>query len=311
MTNPLVSVIIPNYNHAKYLKQRIDSILSQSYQNFELIILDDCSPDDGASRAVIEEYRNDPHVSYILYNDINSGSTFKQWDKGIKMAKGELVWIAESDDFCDSVLLEVLVREFERDNSLTLAYTLLQKVDAEGTPIPFICRTPCGVTRLNGHDYVRKYMTTCNHCANASAALFKKSAYENIERLYTTYKAGGDMLFWIEIAEKGNVAIVNKRLNFFRQHTHKVTQKSAKQGINSSEFKKTYDYISSHFNFSPKRRKLMVEHAIFRINKTMFDTDEIRKDLYEVWGHNGKLNTINCLKLKIIDILHHRLCFYP
>ena len=68
----LVSVIVPNYNHAPYLKQRIDSILNQTYQDFELILLDDCSSD--MSRDIIESYRTNPHVSQIDYNDINSGT---------------------------------------------------------------------------------------------------------------------------------------------------------------------------------------------------------------------------------------------
>ena len=84
-----VSVIIPNYCYAAYLEQRIDSVLSQTYQDLEVIILDDNSPDDGLSRMVIEKYRENPHVSHIVYNDENSGSTFKQWDKGISLAEGE------------------------------------------------------------------------------------------------------------------------------------------------------------------------------------------------------------------------------
>ena len=59
--SPTVSVIIPNYNHAPYLKERIDSVLNQTYQDFEVIILDDCSPDN--SVEVIEQYRSNPHVS--------------------------------------------------------------------------------------------------------------------------------------------------------------------------------------------------------------------------------------------------------
>ena len=70
----MVSVIVPNYCHEPYLKERLDSILSQTYEDFELIILDDCSND--RSRDVIEQYSSNPHVSHIVYNEKNSGSTF-------------------------------------------------------------------------------------------------------------------------------------------------------------------------------------------------------------------------------------------
>ena len=108
MDYPFVSVIIPNYNHAAYLDERIQSVLKQTYQNFELIILDDCSPDNGASRDVIEKYRDNPHVCHIIYNEANSGFTFKQWHKGMELEKGELIRIAESDDACEKTLLDTL-----------------------------------------------------------------------------------------------------------------------------------------------------------------------------------------------------------
>lgn len=88
MNNPLVSVIIPNYCHARYLDERITSVLNQTYENFEVIILDDCSPDDGASKAVIEKYSDNSHISHIVFNEQNSGSTFKQWNKGFQLSKG-------------------------------------------------------------------------------------------------------------------------------------------------------------------------------------------------------------------------------
>lgn len=78
---PTVSVIVPNYCHAPYLEQRIESILQQTFQDFELILLDDCSTD--GSREILERYRNHPKVSGIFYNERNSGSPFKQWKKGL------------------------------------------------------------------------------------------------------------------------------------------------------------------------------------------------------------------------------------
>ena len=93
----LVSVIIPNYNHAAYLRQRIDSVLNQTYRNFEVVILDDCSSDH--SREIIESYRESERVTKIIYGDKNSGSTFEKFERVISVESGEFIWIAESDDF--------------------------------------------------------------------------------------------------------------------------------------------------------------------------------------------------------------------
>ena len=94
-----VSVIVPSYNHAQYLEDRIESILKQSYSQFEVILLDDLSSDHSAE---ILEIQNHPKVSHCIINKQNSGSTFCQWNKGIHLAKGYLIWIAESDDVADS-----------------------------------------------------------------------------------------------------------------------------------------------------------------------------------------------------------------
>jgi glycosyltransferase involved in cell wall biosynthesis len=103
----LVSVIIPNFNHSQFLNQRIDSALGQTYQNFEVILLDDASNDH--SFEIINSYAKHPKVSHVVVNDSNSGSVFSQWFKGIALAKGNYVWIAESDDWCEKVLLESLL----------------------------------------------------------------------------------------------------------------------------------------------------------------------------------------------------------
>lgn len=99
-----VSVIVPNYNHAPYLLQRLDSIIGQTLQDFELVVLDDCSTD--GSRAIIDEYSARSPEIRRYYNSANSESAFKQWDYGVGRARGEYIWIAESDDFAEPIFLE-------------------------------------------------------------------------------------------------------------------------------------------------------------------------------------------------------------
>jgi len=116
---PKLSVIIPNYNHARFLPKRIESVLQQTFQDFELILLDDCSTDE--SRSILSKYADDPRVR-IEFNDVNSGSTFKQWNKGVRLARGEYVWIAESDDYADERMLERLMSVLDDDPKVAFAY---------------------------------------------------------------------------------------------------------------------------------------------------------------------------------------------
>lgn len=106
---PLVSIIVPNYNHAKFLNQRLDSIFNQTFKDFEVIFLDDKSPDN--SVGILNSYQDD-RITHRVYNTTNSGSPFKQWKKGLELAKGDLIWIAESDDFADITFLEKMLPIF-------------------------------------------------------------------------------------------------------------------------------------------------------------------------------------------------------
>src|SRR6267143_6225550 len=131
---PRVSVVVPNYNHAPFLRQRLDSIVGQTFQDFELILLDDCSTDE--SRSIISECAKDPRVR-IEFNDVNSGSSFKQWKKGIELARGEYIWVAESDDYADERLLEKLVRVLDEEPEVTFAYCRSFRVTRDGRPNGF------------------------------------------------------------------------------------------------------------------------------------------------------------------------------
>lgn len=127
---PKVSVIVPNYNHARYLKARIGSILNQTFQDFELILLDDCSTDNSAE--LLQSYADNPHISHIVLNDRNTGSPFLQWQKGIGLAQGEYVWIAESDDTAQPDFLSTTVAVLDRHPQAALCYTGSRLIDEDG-----------------------------------------------------------------------------------------------------------------------------------------------------------------------------------
>ena len=221
----LVSVIVPNYNHAAYLRERLESIYRQTYGNYEVILMDDCSGD--GSRDILEEYRACyPEKTRLAFNESNSGNVFAQWKKGISLAKGGLIWIAESDDWCRPDFLERMVRGFA-DPSVMLAF----------------CRSDFmrdGVCTFSTEDYLREFaefdwgkpfcitaaqfvaraFSVKNVIPNVSSAMFRKpvSISGELETLWKDMRLCGDWAFYLEILKGGCLFYTPETTNYYRIH---------------------------------------------------------------------------------------------
>lgn len=249
MDDPKISIIVPNYNHASYLRLRLESIFNQTFQDFEVIILDDCSTDN--SKEIIEGYRNHPQVSHIVYNETNCGSPFKQWAKGFDLAQGEYIWIAESDDWAEPTFLQELLPILESDSTIAVAFCNSYN---ENGRIPTSVQNPFEKTRrINKKDMLKKYLSWKCVIYNASSALIRKKNVLNIDYDYQNFSSSGDYLFWIHMAEQGNIYYNQHSLNHYRIHNHNkskeewVTGKAFLEDLEIFHYKKTHNY-SSFYN---------------------------------------------------------------
>jgi glycosyltransferase involved in cell wall biosynthesis len=289
---PKVSVIVPNYNHALYLQQRIDSILNQTYSNFELIILDDCSTDN--SKEIIEQYRNHPKVSQIIYNTQNSGSTFKQWNKGVELAKGEYVWIAESDDVAELHFLDTLIPRLANEN-VSIAYCQSNRMSSEGMIVGswlnFTDDLEPGLFQTNfqmkGTDFIKKYLLHKNVIPNASAVVFRKSAFYQVGKADTSVEKCADWLLWLKILVKGNVYFFHESLNNFRFHAKSViAQAKLLPTFQISEYENTMRIEFE--NFLKKDNHLKINAFLVKQNYQAILDNKIRS-CYHLYHQEGSM----------------------
>jgi glycosyltransferase involved in cell wall biosynthesis len=228
---PTVSVVVPNYNHAKYLPQRMESILRQTYSDFEIIILDDASSDD--SLAVIQNYLHIPEVRFVP-NTRNSGTTFAQWNKGVELARGKYVWIAESDDFAEPDLLKKLVPILDKNPEVGIAYGQSRMVDQNGMEVmDTLARILEPLDRqrwnssfvANGIEECRRYLLWLNTIPNASAVVFRKKTFLVAGRADLSFKLTGDWFMWVKMLLISDLGFHSGFVNSFRQHRGTVRER--------------------------------------------------------------------------------------
>lgn len=274
---PLVSVIVPNYNYSQYLSKRIDSILNQTFGDFELIILDDASTDN--SIEIINNYAQRDNRIRCIYNTKNTGSPFLQWKKGIELAKGKYIWIAEADDFADSNFIQTCLN-YLRDDNLAFVFTQSFVVDEQDQILDLYKLQYSEYDKIFGFYDKRKILNAFireNIVPNASAVLFRKDVYYEIGGVDVSLHPNADWLLWFKMALYYNIFFCKEPLNFFRRHAKSVIA-SAKQATN---YVQMYD-----FSLRIRFKAIMKDNTeLFNIDTIKFNNTFIAYDLgnYSLW----------------------------
>lgn len=273
---PEVSVVLPNYNYEDYLPQRLDSITAQTFQDFELILLDDASSD--GSPQLLEAFAKTRAGTKIALSTENSGSPFAQWLRGMEMAEGEIVWLAEADDWCEDNLLTTLLPVFD-DRNVRLASCMSVPVQSDGTVIgdyPSLYLDRINPGRWNrdfvatDHEEANEGLGIANTIPNASAVLMRKfdPDPEFVETV-TGMRLCGDWFFYIRAMKGGLVGFSAAPLNYHRRHGGTVTHKLEGSLRYFNELAEVRTYVGRTYHQSPQAQaqiRQFLEQDIARFN---------------------------------------------
>lgn len=236
---PLVSVCIPAYNNAAYIKETIDSVLNQTYPNLELVICDDKSTDNTVE--VIEKI-GDGRIK-LYKNEKNLGMS-GNWNRCLSKCKGEFIKLICADDMLAETALEKEVRALMRYPTAVLAESDTRLFDLNGKPKGFYKRYKTkGLT--NGKEIARKGFFVKNYFGAPLANTFRRSALERIGGFDDWYTYILDYDFWVQLACMGDVYIIHEPLNYFR-----VRNDSNTGNVMAGD--KTEDYVKEHIHLVNK-----------------------------------------------------------
>ena len=220
---PAVSVVVPSYNHAPFLARRLRSILDQTLDDLEILVLDDASTDE--SVEVARAFTSDPRVRVVTATH-NSGSPFVQWNRGVAATSGTLVWIAESDDDAEARLLETLVSRLEAHPTCGVAFAQSWSIDADGRTHGTLAQWTDTVDQAHwradyvndGRDECRRYMAVANTMPSASAVVFRRETYLRAGGAPASMRFAGDWMAWLRMLQVSDVAFVAEPLSRHRTH---------------------------------------------------------------------------------------------
>ena len=282
---PLVSILVPNFNHAPYLRQRLDTIYAQTWTNFEVLLMDDCSTD--ASRAILQEYADRfPDRTRVIFNEVNSGGPFYQWEKGLRDAKGEVIWVAESDDWSSENFLETLV-PFFANPAVQLAFAPTTFMNAEGSAQVWSMEDY--LADLGPGRWARPFVRTAaqivreafgekNIIPNVSSAVFRKiDRLEVLEsHVWRSMRTCGDWVFYLNQIRGGLVAYSPDAQNFYRLHPTNTSVRSFSKDSYYIEHEEVAKTIQRHYRVDPsvfrRQRQNLILH--WKRNRPSFDQAE-------------------------------------
>lgn len=285
---PLVSVIVPNFNHAPYLRERLDTIYNQTYPNFEVILLDDCSTDD--SRDILNEYAQKyPDITRTAFNDANAGKVFLQWNKGLSLARGEYIWIAESDDYSSPDFIETLMKYFCRESCM-IAFArsvfmqegkqiwsteeYLSDVKRMYWDAPFTLAAATAVQLGFGYK---------NIIPNVSSAIFRNIGQipDEVIETCSSMHLSSDWIFYLSLIKGGTISYTNETVNYYRVHPQSTSLKVQHTMEYYDEYEMVSAYVAANYQVEETLFEQTLSYLLWHYKATWHVTDaEVVKEHY-------------------------------
>ncbi len=262
-SNIRISVVVPNYNYSNYLYQRIYSILNQNYKIYELIILDDASKDDSLFYIEQIEQKIGQFVNIkVAINDVNSGNAFSQWQKGMNLATGDYVWIAEADDYAKNNFLSEVVCPLKKNNNIIISYADTGFIDSNGyiTKNSLVDQIDILKTNHWNSSYVNKGIDEVNcysylNCTipNVSGTIIKKGNYDEIFEKAKSFHQSGDWVTYLNLLNFGDISFINKTLNYYRVHGNNISQTFDKKA-HILEIQRIYKFVKEKYGINDEQQ---------------------------------------------------------
>lgn len=207
MNQPRFSVLIANYNNGRFLEDCFNSLLSQTYQNFEVVFVDDASRDD--SLSVVNQYKK--HLNFnVIVNPVNKGQGYSKY-VCFNMAKGDIMGLLDPDDALTPDAIETMVEAHEENPEYSIIYSNHSICDKDlnitHPKIEVVGQIPKGESHL-----------TYPHKAISAFATYKKEVYKKTEGLDATLLRAPDQDLYGKLEEVAPVLYIDKSLYLYRWH---------------------------------------------------------------------------------------------
>ena len=231
---PLVSIITPLYNSEKYIAETIESVLAQTYSNWEMIIVDDCSKDN--STKIVEEYQKKDRRIKLYRNEINKGVSYTR-NRAIDLSQGKYIAFLDSDDLWKKEKLEKQIKFMEEKN-VVLSYTAYEKINEDGSKRGEV-RVP---DKLDYEELLK------NCLIGFLTAIYRK---EELKYFKFINSKAEDYIFWLSILKRINYAYgLNEILASYRV-------------LNNSRSSNKIDIVKFHWKIYRKIEKLSLQRSIY------------------------------------------------
>ena len=203
----LVSIIMPSYNTGKFIRETIESVLAQTYANWELIIVDDCSTDN--TDEVVKDYLSDDRIHYIK-NDRNSGAAVSR-NRALREAKGKWIAFLDSDDLWEPEKLQKQIA-FMKKKNYHFSYTNYVEIDEKSIPNGKYVTGPKRITKYGMYNYCWMGCLTVMYDAEVVGLI-------QIEDI----KKNNDYAMWLKVCKKTSCYLFNEPLARYRKRSGSIS----------------------------------------------------------------------------------------